>query len=142
MYGGFFKDVAREIGLEKAMALHAKQGRAMGAMMGEAACEQSRSGVPPLNALASASLNGNLEIGVVCEVEETSRAIRLWLFDCPFYEGLRSAGLNHETVEAMCTGVGNAIRAELERSNPEVEETFQFRPAADQPCREQFSTRT
>jgi hypothetical protein len=33
MYGGFFKDVAGEVGSEKALALHAKQGEQFGAIL-------------------------------------------------------------------------------------------------------------
>ncbi len=139
MYAGFFKDVVQEIGIEKALALHARQGVAMGAMMAAALREQSRDGAPDAKACASVSAAGNEEIGVVCETEESADAVKLKLFECPAYDAFRAAGLDHATVEAMCTGVGDAMHAELQKTYPQVAASFRFRTAAAEPCVEEFA---
>lgn len=58
---------------------------------------------------------------------------------CPFYEGLRAAGLDHATVEAMCQRGVALGYAKLSQAFPGFSGVLRFRAAPGQPCVEEFA---
>lgn len=139
MYGGLLKDVAQEIGMENALALHAKQGTHFGAMI--AAGIQERLGGEELNIEAvtevmSAMADG---FGLTPEVEVTPTSVTFAHTNCPIYDGLKTAGWEHDEIEAACNCMAGAEAEEMARVFPQLSADLIFCANADEPCVEKFS---
>jgi hypothetical protein len=136
--GGFFKNVANEIGLQKAVSLCAKPGEAFGAMM--AGTVRERLGDKEFDMKTFASVvSGFFETcGYTYELEDTPTSIRARCFQCPFYEGYKSAGLDDQTIEAVCSRFVAAEDAGWKKVFPQLSGRLKFRSAPDQPCIEEF----
>jgi len=136
--GGFFKDVANEIGLEKALSLYAKQGEVFGAMMAGTAKERLGDKEFDMKTFASVLSRVFQMCGFTYELEDTPTSIKVSGFQCPFYEGFKSAGLDDQTIEALCSRMGAAEYAEYKKVFPQLSGRLKFRSAPDQPCIEEF----
>jgi hypothetical protein len=139
MYGGLFKDVAGELGNEKALALHAKHGEQSGAMLaGMLRAQVTEKGLN-IETLSSVLSQAPAVFGMTPEVEETAGAVRLRTLQCPIYDGCKDAGLDHETIGACCRAMAAAEYAALTKAFPQISARLEFRPAADQPCVEHYA---
>jgi len=139
MYGGFFKDVAKQIGSEKALALHAKQGELLGAKLeGMVRAEVADKGLD-IKTLSSVLSMAPAVFGMTPEVEETATTVTLQSHACPIYDGCREAGLDHETIGSMCGAMAATEYAALTKVFPQVSARLEFKSAADRPCIEEYS---
>jgi len=77
LLGGFFKDVANEIGLEKALSLYAKHGEVLGAMMARAVKERLGDKEFDMKTLASVASGFSQICGFTYELEETPTSIKV-----------------------------------------------------------------
>ena len=102
LYGAFFGAVAREVGMERALALHAQaheeQGLASGKLLKQKLGER-----PDFGALGAVLRASNLSIGIDCELTAADSSSALFSnSQCPMYDGYRMGGLDDETAEALC----------------------------------------
>jgi hypothetical protein len=139
MYGGFFKDVAKEIGSEKALALHAKQGEPFGAMLAGMLQAQAADKGLTITTLSSVVSAAPAIFGMTPEVEETATLVKLHTHQCPMYDGWKEAGLDHETIGSMCRAVAATEYAALTKAVPQVSARLEFRSAPDKACVEHYS---
>lgn len=96
MYGAFFKTVAQEIGMERALALQSKAYETFGPEMAEMFKE------PDLKKVASQINEMNTSYGTVAEINVEPTKIVIKVLKCPWYEGLQAAGLSQEEIRAWC----------------------------------------
>jgi hypothetical protein len=136
--GGFFKNVVNEIGLEKALSLHAKQGEVLGATIAATVKERLADKEFDMKTFASVVSEFYQMCGYTYELEDSRTSIKARPFQCPFYEGLKNAGLDHQTIEAACSRWVAAELAELKKVFPQLSGRLKFRSASDQPCIEEF----
>jgi len=139
MYGGFFQDVAKEIGMERALALHAKQGEVFGKWM--AAALKDKSAEKGLNTVMIAELlKKTLEPwGLIYSPEIQADRVNAKHEQCPMYEGWRGAGLDHATIQSMCQSNVQGINAALQATYPGLSEKVQFRATPEDACVEEFA---
>jgi hypothetical protein len=139
LYGGFFKDVAKEIGTEKAVALHARGGEAFGHML--AGMLQAQAADKGLNiaTLSSVLSAAPAVFGMTPEVEDTATSVKLHSHQCPMYEGWKEAGLDHETIGSLCRAMAAAEYAALTKAIPQVSARLEFRSAPDKACVEHYT---
>ena len=102
LYGAFFAAVARELGTERALALHAQaheeQGGASAVLLERTIGE--RPNIESLGAVLQAS---NLSIGIESQLAACNPSSVLFCnAQCPMYDGYRMGGLDSETAEALC----------------------------------------
>lgn len=139
MYGGLFRSVAAEIGLEKALVLHARQG----ARVGEGIAELTR-----MRLGGSANLNMEVFGTSICRLyeslgfeqtmEQDAHSVSCKCTRCPMYEGLRNAGIDHDTIGEMCARMSLAEGAALRSKFPNLWGAIEFRENADGICVEKF----
>jgi hypothetical protein len=138
LFGGFLKDVAREIGMEKALDLYANQGETFGAMfkamIGEELGEKELD-TPTMAAVLSKAAEG---FGMTVEIEESPTSVRMESFQCPIYDGFKEAGLDQETIETACSRLVVVEQAELKKAYPQLSMCVKVRSAPDEPCIEEY----
>jgi hypothetical protein len=139
LYGGFFQDVAAEIGMEKALALHARRGEAFGAML--AAMTKERLGGREFDLKTFAAVESEAEaqgFGMTGEIAEGPASIKINWARCSLYEGFSDAGLDHETITQMCNCLTAVEFAGLNQAFPPLSGSVKVRSAPDEPCVEEF----
>jgi hypothetical protein len=139
LYGGFFKDVAREVGTERALALHAQRGKPFGEMlvgMLRAQVADKELDIPTLSSVASAA---QAVFGITPDVTATATSLKVCTHQCPIYDGWKEAGLDHEAVAAGCRAVAAVEYAELTKAFPQLSVRLEFRSAPDGTCVEEYA---
>jgi hypothetical protein len=138
MYGGFFKDVSEQVGLEKTAALHANQGKKFGAHFAGALKEEL--GRKKLNVATLESVYGKMLdlFGIMPRFQRKRSTLSATVSQCPIYEGLSSAGLDHKTIELMCSQMAAAEYEVLRNVFPNLSGCVKFRSAPDQACVEEL----
>ncbi len=142
LYAAFFKAVAAEIGMEKALALHAQahaeQGivsaRLVKARLGNVPCDISQ--------LASILLESNGSIGINSKLEQASSGSACFENSrCPMYDGYRMGGLDDETAEALCqTGAPAKLGTMLHEIDPRIcYHLKSYRKKPDEACEEEIA---
>jgi len=139
-YGGYFKSVAEEIGLEKAISLHAKQAEFFDVLLVEMLRERLGDKEIDLGVFASARSEALAVLGITARIEEAPNSITLGVRRCPLYEGLRMAGVEHATIEAMCRRGVELGYARISEAFPRVSGVLKFRLAPEEACLEDFTT--
>jgi hypothetical protein len=137
-YGALLKDIAQEVGMERALALHARRGEGYGAMVAGMIKDELGDEEFNMQALASVLSGITEEGGLIAKVEGTQTSATCEVFECPLYEGLKMAGWSHEDIEKTCNCFGAAERNELQKSYPQLSASLKFRSAPDQSCVEEF----
>ena len=138
MYGGLFKDVAREFGMEKALAFHAKQGDMFGAHFAAMLKEKLGSKEVDMRTLSSI-LKGAMDgFGFTYESVETPTSIVLKNHKCPIYDGFRMAGLDHKTINSMCSQMSQAEYEGIKKIYPMIQGRAELKTSPDGYCTEEF----
>jgi hypothetical protein len=102
LYAAFFGAVAWEVGMERALALHARAHEEQGLASGEL-LKQKIGERPEIEMLGSVLRASNLSIGIDCQLGTTDSSSAMFRnSQCPKYDGYRMGGLNEETAEALC----------------------------------------
>jgi hypothetical protein len=137
-YGAFFKEVSQELGLDKAVALHSKGGKQTGAAL--AGMLKNELGNKKLNLAAFESVYGNFveQLGITPDFKKKHSTLTLTVGHCPVYEGFKNAGLDHKTIELMCSQMTALENAELKNAYPMLSGCLKFRSTPDEPCVEEF----
>ena len=97
MYGGLFKAIADDFGLDKALEYHGRQGEPFGMMIGETLKQQLGDKKPTPEAL-KAILQPMMEgFGFDMEYDVSPTEISFKIPRCPFYEGFKMARARNRT---------------------------------------------
>jgi hypothetical protein len=102
MYGEFFRNVVREIGMERALVLHSQLGVPYGKKLAGMVQERAAASGLDIQALSAIQEANALEFGLPVETGAKGNVSQMTVRTCPIYDGLREAGLDHATVEALC----------------------------------------
>ncbi len=138
MYGDLLKAVIEEVGMEKALSLHAKTGECAGAMLAGKTKEELGDKPLDLRTLGAVFARCLQPLGYGTEAEETPTAMKLRVSQCPFYEAMKAAGFDHKTIESMCSRTVAGEVAAFKKSYPQASGSLKFRAAPDQPCVEEW----
>ena len=138
LYGGFFKAVAQDIGLEKALALHENLWKSLGAASVTALKEKL--GRRKVNLAAWQSIEEKFceDLGFTAEFKKQGSTLTVKTLECPIYAGFKEAGLDHGTIESMCNKMADAVYGEAKREFPQLSGSLKFRDTPDKACVEQF----
>jgi len=137
--GGFLKDVAKEIGMKKAISLYAKQGKTVGAMLAGMTREKLGKKEFDMKTFASV-LSGALQSnGLTYDIKESPTLLIVNSHRCPIYEGLKDAGLDHKTIELACSHISGTQYVALKKAFPQLNGRVKFRSAPNKPCVEKFA---
>lgn len=139
LYGRFFRSVVSEIGLERALALHAAQGREMGQWVAGLIASHSAGQSPGPRALAAALREYYEAFGVTYSSVQKPGKVVMTATRCPVYDGLAAAGLEHATIQAVCMSISGAQHAALHDCCSAVAATLDFRASSLEPCVEEFA---
>jgi hypothetical protein len=138
MYGALLKDVAQDIGMEKALALHARRGEDFGAMTAGMIRDALGDDEFNMQAVASVLSGAAKEMGLVAEIEATPNSATMKISQCPIYEGCKVAGWSHEEIGTMCKRLAAAEASEIKKTYPQLSACVTFRSASDESCVEEF----
>jgi len=139
MYGTFFNIVAKEVGMEKALKLHAAVGETWGDATGKALKEQlgdKKVNIRTLNRVLKPMMNS---FGFEIELEKSPKSLVLCVSKCPMYEGFKMAGIDHKTIEKMCSVMAKAEYDTINKYYPKLEGKVKFRESAGKPCVEEWT---
>lgn len=142
LYGAFFKTVAQEIGIEKALDLHVQANEELGIASGKMLREQLAEEGYDIQKLASVLRESNLSIGIDSELVQASSTSALFKNTrCPMYDGYRMGGLNDETAEALCQkGAPAKLGSMLKQLDPNIRYRLKlYRLKPDEPCEEEIT---
>jgi hypothetical protein len=136
--------VAREIGMERALALNSRMAKAMGTAQGKALKERvDVEEIPPNLAASLAGTFLEQALGIESRVAEgnTKKAV-IEVDRCPIYEAAEALGMENAGIEALCrAGSIQYMDALIKQFNPDLDyDLTQFRPSADVPCMESIVT--
>jgi len=139
MYGGLFKSITDDVGLDKALEYHAKQGESFGMMIGETLKRQLGDKAPTTEALKSV-LQPEVEgWGFDAEFDVSPTAVSIKVQRCPIYEGFKMAGLDHETIGKMCSAWYSAEYTQLKKYYPKIEGRLKYRDSSEGYCLDKFT---
>jgi len=137
LYGGLFTRLSDEIGVEAALKAHAELQGPSGD--GWAGLLKRKLGCRELTMDVFSEVYGSISSSGVENVYELSGdSFRVLGHQCPVYDGLRGAGLSHETVRLMCEGAGGLIFKALRKHYPMVEAGITFRDEPEGHCVEWY----
>ncbi len=138
LYGGLFKSVVQEIGLKKALTMHGNLWGSMGTM--SAGMLKEKLGCKKVNLAAWQSIEEEFceQFGMGSEFKKRGSTLSIKTVDCPIYEGWKAAGLDHHTIELLCSKMAEAVYAELKKEFPQISGCLKFRAASDEACVEEF----
>ena len=134
LYGGFFKHVAEEFGVEKALELQAKSGKEAGERIGR--WMRERRGVDMLDAETFLPLLKEINdpFGYDSTYEVESNRVILTTHRCPLYQGLLDYGHDHNRSGYLCGYLLRAFFKGLKEVYPNVEYDLDFREDMEGRC--------
>jgi hypothetical protein len=138
MYGALFNSVAKEVGIEKALKMHAAVGEPFGDQIGKALEEQlagKKVNIRTLNKVLKPMMIG---MGYDPEVKKGPKSLTIQVAKCPMYEGFKMAGLDHKTIEKMCSAMSQAEYDAISKHFPKLEGRVKFRGSSKETCVEEF----
>jgi len=138
MYGALFNTVAKEVGIEKALKMHAAVGAPFGDQIGKALEEQlagKKVNIRTLNRVLKPMMSS---MGFDPEVTKGPKSLTIKVAKCPMYEGFKMAGLDHKTIEKMCSAMSQAEYDAISKHYPKLEGKVKFRESSKDPCVEEF----
>jgi hypothetical protein len=134
LYGRFFRIVAEEIGLDKALELHKQSGKEGGKRIGKWLKE--RKGIDSLSAEAFLPIlkEINQPFGYDSTYQIDGESILLNTHRCPWYQGFKLSGQSHENRGELCGHFLRAFFNGFKESYPNVEYDLEFRQDEERIC--------
>ena len=132
-YGKFFKAVAKEIGVERALELHGSGYEHYGPVLDEM-----------FKTLSLEELGDNIggmltSQGIDSKISQTHNSVIATNYRCPEYEGLKEAGLDHETIKKICQCSVGSVNASLQKLDANGGMSInKYRSDSDDYCIEEF----
>lgn len=139
MYGGLFRAIADDVGLDKAIEYHAKHGESFGMMIGETLKRQLGDKTPTTEALKSVLQPIMEGFGFSTEFDVSPTEVSIKVPRCPIYEGFKMAGLDHETIGKTCSAWYSAEYAQLKKCYPRIEGSLKYRDSSEGYCLDKFT---
>jgi hypothetical protein len=143
MYGEFFKAVAQEIGIERALALHARLGQPFGVQIGEALKQKFVNKKPDTESLKAIFQPMYTHFGaytsLTYEYKVTPKTLSIVIAKCPLYDGFKAAGLDHETIGKMCKAMIEVELSHAKNLYPKIEGSAQFKDSPEGSCVEKWT---
>jgi hypothetical protein len=140
LYGAFFKAVSQEVGLDRALALHAQAHEEQGVASGKLLKEKLGDRELDLRELGSILQQSNLSIGIDSQLSHADASSVVFSnARCPMYDGYRMGGLDDETAEALCQrGAPAKLGAMLQLLDPGISYRLtRYRSNPEEPCEEE-----
>jgi len=142
MYFAYLNGVARQMGIDKAIALSAEVDKAMGGARGRMIKEQA-GGVEFDAIAASAAARKSImeDFGIESKpISEKPDEVVVQCGKCPIYDGAQVAGLDTATIEAQCRDCSiGYMDALVKQLNPNLTYRLRkFRQSADDSCEEEI----
>ena len=137
LYGGLFMKLVDRVGLEEALAIHAGLQEPYGEGLAKLLSERLKGEELNMEAFREVYISTSTS-GVENVYEKTAESFKVIGHQCPVYDGLRDAGLDHETIRRMCTEAYNSIMREFCRHYPIFETGLTYRDKADSYCIEWY----
>lgn len=135
--GTFFAQVATEVGKERAIEMYGKFGGAIGEMIGNM-IKDHRGDRKPAKRVGARLRELYEKHGIDARLEIGQTVIKAHSNVCPIYDGLMAAGIDHETIEAMCRSALACQAASLGRVVPDAGVSLtKFRAKPDDFCTEE-----
>lgn len=138
MYGGLFQSIVKELGMAKALEMHAKQGEPFGHELGKVLKQQLSGKKLDVKELHKALMPMMSSFGFDLEVHENPKSLVLKVSKCPMYDGLKMSGLKHDTIEKMCSAMSKAEYDSIKSHYPELQGSVKFRKMPGEACQEEF----
>lgn len=134
--GGFFTEVSQDVGPERATEMYGRVFDGMGELFGTMAAKHR--GDADISGKVAAELEQLYPaFGIDPEMEISPTRILVHSHACPIYDGYRAAGLDHDTIEAMCRSSVACEAAAFRRIVPDGNMSLaKFRAAPDDFCTE------
>lgn len=102
LYAAFFKAVAQEIGVEKALALHASAHAEQGIASAKPILDKIADAPLDIQKLGSILPQSNLSLGIHSDLAQVTASWALFKnSQCPMYDGYRMGGLDDATAEEL-----------------------------------------
>lgn len=142
LYAAFFQAVAREVGMEKALALHASVHAEHGIASARALEDRMIDTPFNLRKLGFILQESDVKIGIDWQLAQMNGASALLTNGhCALYDGYRSGGLDEATAEALCqTGAPAQLGAMLKEFDPRICYRLKFyRGTPGEACIEEIS---
>ena len=139
MYGGLFKAIEDDVGLDKALEYHEKQGEPFGIMIGEMMKQQLGDKAPTIEALKSIIQPSMESFGFDMEYEVSPTELSIKAVRCPFYDGFKMAGVDHEKIGKMCSAMSSGEFAQLKKYYPNIVLSVNFKDSSEGYCLEKFT---
>ena len=137
-YGGLFKAIMEEQGLEKALKLHAKQFESMGNAIGEQLKQALGDKDPDMKVLSSILESMYESFGISTEFEDDPTTITITATKCPLYAGYQMAGLDPQTIVKMCKAGAKSDFDALNQHYSQLYGSVQPKESPDGICIEKF----
>lgn len=138
LYGGLFKRLIEAVGIDGALATHVKLQEPFGE--GWAELLRDKLGGNELNMKIFSDVYVSMSNSGVQNVYEiTSNSFSVLGYQCPIYDGLRDAGIDHNTIKCMCMGASELIFKEFRKYYPNVEAGAVFRDNPESYCVEWYN---
>ena len=140
LYASFFKAVVQEVGLDRALALHAQAHEEQGIASGKLLKEKLGDKEVHLRELGSALQQSNLSIGIDSRLlRGDASSVVFSNTRCPMYDGYRMGGLDDETAETLCQrGAPAKLGTMLLILDPGISYRLtHYRSNPEEPCEEE-----
>jgi hypothetical protein len=142
MYFAYLNGVARQMGIDKAIALSAEVDKAMGGARGRMIKENSGGAeFDAITAAAAARKSILDDFGIESKpISENADKVVTQCGQCPVYDGAQVAGLDSGTIEAQCRDCSiGYMDALVKQLNPNLTYRLsKFRSAPGEPCEEEI----
>ena len=76
--------------------------------------------------------------GIVPKFQKRRSTLTMTFSQCPIYDGLSSAGVDHKTIELMCSQMASAEYEVLKSAFPNLSGCVKFRSTPGEACVEEF----
>jgi hypothetical protein len=136
--GGFFSEVAQDLGMDRATEMYGRVFDGFGEMIGNVVAENR--GEDDAASATAAYLEQMYEaFGLEAEIEIGPTTVLAHSHACPFYDGFLAAGLDHDTIESMCRSAMACEAAAFNRIVPDGTMSLpRFRATQDDFCTERI----
>ena len=139
LYGWLLQEVAKESGWEKAVELHTRIGDLWAGVLSGMLRDQCGEQKLDAASVASVTDGGYKHLGVDFEVGVRDDGVTGRVARCPMYEGFSAAGIDHATIDRLCSSVSNRVYDRIHASFPELTVGLKFREKADDVCVEEYA---
>lgn len=138
LYGGLFKDIMEEQGLEKALKLHAKQFEPMGNAIGEQLKQELGDKDLDMKVLSSIIESIYESFGSSSEFEVDPTTLTITTTKCPVCAGYQMAGIDQQTIVKMCKACDKAVLDAINQHYPQLYGSTQPPESPDGICIEKY----